>query len=261
MADVEIASDLVPLPSRGMLYEEGHPLYNEENVEIKAPGPDEEDILTSEAYIKKGTVTDHLIRSCLINKSIDPDELVAGDRNAILFAIRILGFGPEYKVKLKCPTCFSDFIHEFMLNKVEIKSIPEDSGQIENKNLFPIVLPVSKKEVLFKILTSKDEKAIMEEQEKRKTALAKQGKTIEKENKVSARLIKAIKQANGKTDLEDIVNFVKRLNIKDSRAIRKRMSEVAPDLISKQDAKCKFCSKTDIFNIPMTLEFFWPELD
>ena len=68
---LEIPTELVPLPSCGKVYPDHHPLHGQEAVEIRPMTAREEDILTSRALIKKGTVITELIRSCLINKSIN----------------------------------------------------------------------------------------------------------------------------------------------------------------------------------------------
>ena len=85
----EIPAEAVPLPSRGIIYPQDSPLHGKEVLEIKPMTAREEDILTSRAYIKKGTVLTQLMKSCLVDKSINPDDMIAGDRNALMIAIRI----------------------------------------------------------------------------------------------------------------------------------------------------------------------------
>src|SRR5690554_2624285 len=88
----DIPVEAVPLPSRGLIYEDRHPLRGKDSVEYKAMTAREEDILMSPALIKKGTVITELIKSCLIDKTIDPSDLLSGDRNAIMVAIRATGY-------------------------------------------------------------------------------------------------------------------------------------------------------------------------
>ena len=101
----EVPVEVVPLPSQGRVYPAGSPLRGRETVEIKAMTANEEDILMSPALIKQGKVLDKLMSSCLIDKSIDPQELLSGDRNALMIAIRITGYGSDYTVKTTCPNC------------------------------------------------------------------------------------------------------------------------------------------------------------
>ena len=44
----------------------------------------EEDILTNQNYIKKGIVLDKLIESLIVDKDVSIDNLLLGDKNAIL---------------------------------------------------------------------------------------------------------------------------------------------------------------------------------
>ena len=95
----EIPVENVPLPSRGVAYAPESPLYGQETIQIRAMTAREEDILTSRALIKKGTVISHLLRSCMIDKRIDPDEMLSGDRNAVMVALRVTGYGADYNVE------------------------------------------------------------------------------------------------------------------------------------------------------------------
>ena len=52
----EVPYESVPLPSQGILYDPNLTLYNRETLQIKAMTAKEEDILTSQAYLKDGTL-------------------------------------------------------------------------------------------------------------------------------------------------------------------------------------------------------------
>ena len=101
----EVPVEAVPLPSNGVVYPVDNPLHGLETLDIKAMTAREEDILTSRALIKKGTVITELIKSCLVNKSIDVEDMLVGDRNAIMTALRITGYGSQYTVEVDCPDC------------------------------------------------------------------------------------------------------------------------------------------------------------
>lgn len=125
------------------MYPFGHPLANEEAVEIKAMTAREEDLLTSRALIKNGTVISQLLRSCIINKTIDPDEMLAGDRNAILVGIRITGYGSDYGAKISCQDCSKEFTNTFNLSNLSLKHLTALPVS-PNQNLFDFVLPKSR---------------------------------------------------------------------------------------------------------------------
>ena len=163
----EIPVETVPLPSGGKCYDADHPLHGQETVEIRAMTAREEDILTSKALIKKGTVITHLIKSCLIDKRIDPNTLLAGDRNALMVALRITGYGVEYKVEIDCPACGERSKHNFNLGELPIKRL-ECRPVAEGTNVFESDLPVSKAKVRWKLLTGHDEQEIIQMTERRK---------------------------------------------------------------------------------------------
>lgn len=139
----EIPVELVTLPSKGSVYPIGHPLSNEETVEIKAMTAREEDLLTSRALIRNGTVITKLLKACVINKLINPDDMLAGDRNALLIGIRVTGYGSDYAVKISCPECEKDFENTFSLNGLALKRLSATPIR-PNTNLFEFRLPGSR---------------------------------------------------------------------------------------------------------------------
>ena len=106
--DWEVPVETVPIPSMGMIYGEDSFFFNKTTVDIRAMTAKEEDILLSQAYIKKGTVIDELIKSCIVGdgSKINVDDLIAGDRNALCISIRITGYGANYNLSVKCKNCY-----------------------------------------------------------------------------------------------------------------------------------------------------------
>ena len=120
---MEIPVESVPLPSEGKIYPADSAAYSRETVEIRAMTAKEEDILTSRALIKKGTVISELIKSCVVDKTIDIDSLILGDRNAIMTAVRVTGYGAEYRVEVVCPSCSEKSSQDFNLGELPIKRL------------------------------------------------------------------------------------------------------------------------------------------
>jgi hypothetical protein len=193
----EVPVETVPLPSRGITYPDGDPLCNTETIDIRAMTAKEEDILTSKALIKKGTVISHLLKSCMVDKSIEPDSMLAGDRNAVMTALRITGYGSEYRVEVDCPSCGDRSKQSFNLSELPIKRLDLEPIAI-GANLFEFQLPMCKKGVRFKFLTGADEQEIMITMERRK----KSG--LSGENLVTTRLNHAIVSIEGITDRNKI---------------------------------------------------------
>ncbi len=250
--DFEIPVETVPLPSRGLAYSVDHPLHACETIDIKAMTAREEDILTSRALIKKGTVITELIRSCLVNKQIDPNSLLSGDRNALMVAIRITGYGVDYKTEVECPSCSTKDQHEFNLAELPINSLGADPTEL-GTNSFEFTLPMTKKNVQFKFLTGKDEQEIIISSERRK----KSG--IMSDNLVTNKLQYSLVMVDGKTERSSINHFIRHMPARDSLALRRHMDKVEPGIDMKGWVDCPHCAESSEVNFPLGTSFFWPD--
>lgn len=248
----EVPVEAVPLPSGGKCYDEDHPLHGKETVEIRAMTAREEDILTSKALIKKGTVISHLIKSCMIDKRVDPDTLLAGDRNALMVALRVTGYGSEYKVEVDCPACGERSKHSFDLGELPVKRL-DIAPVVDGQNVFETSLPVTKAKVRFKLLTGHDEQEIMTIAERRK----KQGQRAE--NLVTQRLKYAIVSANGITDKNKLEMMVNNLPARDSLYLRKFIDNNEPGIEMKSWMDCPSCLEHSEVRLPLGAAFFWPD--
>ena len=248
----EIPVETVPLPSLGKCYPEESAVHNKETIEIRSMTAREEDILTSKALIKKGTVISHLLKSCMINKAIDPDQMLAGDRNAVMVALRVTGYGAEYKVEVDCPSCQARSKQSFNLGELEIKRLgiePVSHGV----NMFEFSMPVTKAKVRFKFLTGADEQEIMIQQERQK----KQGQRAE--NLITSRLRYSITSVNGVTDKSKLNMFISNLPARDSLAFRKHLDKNEPGIQMKSWMDCNSCLEHSEVRLPLGAAFFWPD--
>lgn len=251
-----IPFNLVPLPSKGLLYPKDHPFHNCEHVEIREMTTMDENILYSEALIKKGTVLNQLITSCVLNKSLDPSTLLAGDKAAILLAIRISGFGQDYKVHLTCKDCNKQYDHDFNLSQIEIKPLTA-KPKIDGQNLFEFILPKSKQRVEFCLMTDGVDVELNKIQQ-RKKKLSAAGAI---ETRLTDNLKLLVKSIDGETDGGKISSMIEKMNPQDSRELRKYMRQIEPDLLMKQMATCAHCGCEEVKDIPLGLSFFWPDAD
>jgi len=248
----EVPLESVPLPSNGVVYPADSTLHMRETVEIRSMTAREEDILTSRALIKKGTVITELIKSCLIDKKIYVPDMLAGDRNAIMVALRITGYGAEYAVEADCPKCNVRSKQEFNLGDMPIKRLqiePVTKGQ----NVFEFKLPTTKKTVHFKFLTGRDEEEISTIQERAK----KQG--AQADNIVTNRLQFAIVSIDGKTDRAAINGFIRNMPARDSMGLRKFIDANEPGIEMKGNFDCPSCSDINEVRVPLGASFFWPD--
>lgn len=247
----EIPIEAVPLPSRGLIYEDGHPLRGKDSVEYKAMTAREEDILMSPALIKKGTVITELIKSCLTNKAIDPSDILSGDRNAIMVAIRATGYDTIYSPSFECPKCEHRNTINVDLNELEIKTLqiqPDTEGQ----NVFSFQLPYSKKTVQFKFLTVRDEETLLADLN------ATKKKNIGTPSIVSARLRTSLVAVDGNSNRSYVAQFAQSMPAKDSLALRRFIDENEPGIDMSFDFTCVDCDYSDTIAIPMDSTFFWP---
>jgi hypothetical protein len=247
----EIPVETVPLPSCGVVYPVDSPLHGRETVDIKAMTAKEEDILTSKAFLKKGTVISELIKSCVLERGVDPRDLLTGDRNALMVAIRATGYGAEYDTELECDECGAKTMRQFNLGLLPIKKLqisPAEAGE----NIFEFQLPMTKKVVKFRFLTGRDEEEILATSEKQKKA----GMT--NESSVTTNLLYSIVSIDGIGERSKIAQFVRMMPAKDSLALRNYIRDNEPGIEMKQETTCGACGHEEEVNMPLGASFLWP---
>jgi len=239
-------SEVIDLPSEGKLYPKEHPC-SDGKIEIKYMTAKEEDILTSQNLIKKGVVIDRLLDSLILTEGIKTDDLILGDKNAVMVAARILAYGPEYACEVSNPKTGISELHTFNLADCPFKKLPKDA----TKNKFEVTLPISNKKITFKILTGKDETSI----EKELKASEKINSEVKPE--LTTRLRYTITSVGGDESQAVINNFVMNLLARDSMYLRKEIKNIAPDIELSQEIEIE--GESVKVDIPMTVGFFWPE--
>ncbi len=237
-----LPTETVTLPSQGLIYPQDNPLSSGK-VEIKYMTAKEEDILTNANYINDGTVLDKLMKSLIVS-DINYDDLLIGDKNAIMVSSRILGYGKDYKFTYQNEEQTVD------LSTLENKEI-DPSLFTPGNNSFDLTLPTSGVEIQFKFLTHKDE-----------TKISQELKGLKKiNNEVSADLTTRLKymitSVKGSTEPKDIRQFVENyLLAQDARALRNYITEIQPD-VDLTFFHERIGSK---IKLPIGLNFFWPDL-
>jgi hypothetical protein len=124
MADLKIPTETVTLPSKGLVYPETS-LLSKGEIEMRYMSAKDEDILTNINFIKQGTAIDKLLKSLIVTP-IDIDDMVLGDKNAILFAARILGYGKDYSFKFRNESTGKDEEYTVDLTQLKEKEIDEN---------------------------------------------------------------------------------------------------------------------------------------
>lgn len=249
----DFPTEIIDLPSKGLLYPEGHPLANG-TIEMKYMTAKEEDILTSQNLIKQGVVLDKLFQSMIITP-VNYNDLTLGDKNAVMVAARVLGYGKDYNVEVACEHCNSK--NKITVDLTQLKDKELDESLITpHQNIFEFTLPQTKRKVKFQLITNGLEKLIKDELNGMKKISAASG--IDKE--LTTRLKHIIVSVDDNTDTAFIRNFVdNEFFAIDSRALREYIRTIQPDVDMSFGFNCTECFETNSqVKLPVTVDFFWP---
>ena len=241
MSEFKFPTEMVELPSKGFFYPTDHPL-KEGKLEMKYMTAKEEDILANANYIQQGIVLDKLLESLIVSPKFNLDDLLIGDKNALLVAARVLGYGSNYTVSYGKKTQTID------LSKLE--NINNDFTNLtEGVNEFSYVMPATSTPITFKLLTSKDEKSIDKELEGLRKVNPNAGE-------LTTRFRFIITSVSGKRDMSSIIDFIDNYFLAtDSRAFREHYKNTMPDVdMSYEGEDGRFRT------IPIGLDFFWPDV-
>ena len=241
-------TSLVALPSKGKFYPQGHPLHNAETVEIKQMTTREEEILINQNLAQKGLTIDRLIKSVLVDKSINVGSLLIGDKNAILIAMRVEGYGSDYEVTLPCPSCSHSNEVEIDLSKLQNKS-DTDGVEVTEDGYFIATLPKTKARVELRLLTGADEKEIQ--------ATNKKNKKYGTDRPLATQYSKMIVSVNDNREPTYISSFAANLPASDSRLLRKIYKTINPDVDLSFNFQCEQCGHEQGMEVPIGANFFW----
>jgi hypothetical protein len=248
--EFKIPTETITLPSKGLLYPKDNILSKGE-IELSYMTAKHEDILTNINYIKNGTVIDKLLESLVITP-INFEDLLIGDKNAIMIAARILGYGKNYPIQF-----YNESTNQQEEYTVDLTSLNEKTVDMSlfkaGVNEFSFTLPQSKNNVTFKLLNSKDEKKIDQEIKGLKKLYPDQSFDL------TTRLKFIITSIEGSREIKDIREFVdKYLIAQDSRALRDYYNEVMPDVDLKITVDKDGYIQEDVI-LPISVNFFWPD--
>ena len=247
MSEHKFPTEVIDLPSGGKLYPKDSPLA-EGKLELKYMTTKEEDILMSENLIKKGVVIDKLLDSLIVTQGIKQDDLVLGDKNAVLVAARILAYGPHYTCEVANPNNFEQTVeHTFDLTECPFKEVVE--GVDYSDNSFDFETPIGKNKIKFKLLTGVEEKLIEKDLE--------QSKKVGYNSEITTRLRYTITEVDGDNKPETISVFSQNMLARDSAKLRNYIQEISPDI--DLSSEIEIGGNTVSVSIPLTVEFFWPK--
>jgi len=250
-----VPTEFVDLPSEGKYYTEGHPLHGKDCIELKQMTAREEDILTSRTLLKKGVALDRVIENIIVDKTIDPDSLFIGDRNAIIIATRVSGYGNEYTTNVTCPSCAETSRYTFNLNEANVYR-GEDVDKLQlidhEDGTFTTKLPKTNLDVRFRLLIGTDEKGIAAASER---ARKRKGP----EQNVTNQLANMLISVNDDDSAEARNYAINNIPSMDSRHLRMAYKLAAPNVDLTQHFECPECEYSQDMEVPLGAEFFWPD--
>jgi len=240
----QFPTELVELPSQGLLYPEGHPLSSGK-IEMKYMTAKEEDILTNQNYISQGVVLDKLLQSLIVTK-VNYDDIFIGDKNAILIASRILGYGKDY-----------DFEYDGEKQSIDLTTLENKTLNLDiftkGRNEFEFTLPASKVNVTFQLVNGTLEKKIEQELK----GLRKINKNDSPE--LTTRLKHIITSVNGDSSSKTIREFIEKYMLaRDSKALRDYIREIQPDVDMNVEVMTSD-GANEIVSLPLGANFFFPD--
>lgn len=243
----DFPTEVLDLPSGGKVYPKDHPLSSGQ-ITIKLMTAKEEDILSSQNLIKKGIVLDKLFESILVD-NLNPNDIIIGDKNAIILATRLLGYGPDYEFSFYSSKKGEVINAKCDLSLIQTKEV--DLSGFNHKNEFEFVTPLGKNRITFKLLTHGDEKDI----DKEIAALQKINKDVSSD--ITTRLRYMIKAVDGNSDIGHVAKYINGMRALDSRAFREHVTKMSPDM----DMTFKHTHEDgEVEEAPISLgvSFFWP---
>lgn len=251
-----IPTETVQLPSKGLLYPQGSELSSG-TVEIKHMTAREEDIIGTETYIKNNTVIEKLLTS-LIQSPIKYNDLLLGDRNAIMMAARIYGYGPDYEAEVKTPSGTQQKV-SINLSEIEYKEIDEKMIT-PGSNLFKFKFPISGDEIEFKVLTVGDEKKIERAIKERKKTRNGPSSRFGGDPTLTTRLEAIIQKVNGQ-EIQNKKEYVQNILARDSKEFRKFYAKIQPDVDLEMEFFDEETGEPFRSQVPLGPTFLYPEYE
>lgn len=254
---LNMPTEVVSLPSEGAYYPKDSLLSNGK-IEMKMMTAKEEDILASKNLLKKGIAIDRMLESLILDK-IKLDDLLQPDYDALVIASRILGYGPEYKIKYTDPDDPDGNELTGTIDLTTLETVKPEDFDPDGENEFEMELPYSKVHIKFKILTVGDVNSL-KDQDSNAPKAARGPRSERAGNALTSRLGKMITEVQGETNPQVINKFVENMIARDSKALRAKYKSILPKLDTDITIYSEYSGKEHTISLPMGTEFFWPEV-
>ncbi len=231
-------------PSKGRFYNN-----IPETVHIRAMTGEEEQILATPRWVKRGKAIDMIFRRC-IKEPINTEELLSADRTHLLIFLRGISYTPEYDVEIKCPNCSIKFAHVIDLNDVDIESCPDDF----NTESLSGVLPMSGFRYSYRLATGQDEQEIANYREKRIQQWGDQGN----DDTLLYRTALLLEEIEGVVLKKELSLLLKKLPIQDVAHLRNEINTPPFGVDTQLPLLCPSCTEEFKIDLPLETNFFFP---
>jgi hypothetical protein len=254
-----VPTEHVDLPSKGLFYPEGHPLFQKDTIEIKYMTAKDEDTLTSKNLLKKGIAVERLLQDLIVDKRINLNSILVGDKNAILLSARKTAYGSEYETKITCPSCSKIQTYTFDLDScgiyhgATVEQLQEKEVFLTDRSTFMFNLPILKCPVEIRLLSGKEEQYLIQ----RSKELEQNKNSIDSATSDQLKII--VVSINNVSDPNTLSQAIPLLPAKDSRYIRDIYQFINPNLDLSHEFSCSACSYEARLEVPFTADFFWPK--
>jgi hypothetical protein len=259
----DAAFDVIPLPSKGEGYKD-----KIAKMSVAYLTAYDENMIVSPNLYRDNLILDYILQEKVLSKEIDPLDLLEGDRDAIILFLRASGYGNEYPITATDERTGKEFEAIVDLSKLTYKefnlkgdsngwfpfTLPVSGKEVKFR--FPTHRDVVtlermqnaeenriKKETIKSYVdtldtfiesdkeTNKDEKVKVRQAIR---TLESWGDKMDEENALkynhtlTNRLNLLVMAVDGITDKKYIYDFIRKMNVRDSAALRKYMSQNEP---------------------------------
>lgn len=232
------------LPSKGKFYTDIPPV-----VHVRPMTGEEEQILATPRFVKKGKAIDMIFDRC-IREKINTEDLLSVDRTHLLIYLRGISYTPEYDVEIKCPECGIKFQTVIDLNALDVEDCPPDFGPDDLEG----ILPVSGFKYRYRLSLGKDEQQISQYREKKIQDWGDQSE----DDTLLYRTALLLEELEGVKMLKEIQFLLKKLPIADVAHLRNEINQPPFGVKTEVPMLCPSCTEEFKIDLPLETSFFFP---
>lgn len=253
MTDKYTIAEHYELPSKGLIYS------NPFNAEVKLRSmttQDEMKRLTSSDFQYK--IMSEIIDDCIVGDKlpISAYDMCLGDYQYLLHRLRVVTYGPEYRMSVKCPVCGG--VSDVVCNLDELEKIEYNPDEVDSLKV--VDLPTSGKTIKLKFQTPK----ILDNIAKRKREMLKKSPETLVDPSFLLTLMAVVDTVDDrKLNEVQLEQFIRNLPMRDANILLQKAIKLNESVGLKTDfdCKCKHCGFEMTSTFRITPEFYGPTID